>query len=160
MVVLGEIGSICVEDEREAFVAVNFRESAIDGDCLMASLDWRLALLDLDGHVSVDDEASFRIHTEIAQNLPTELFLVNQLEIRVLCLHPGLFLCDEVIFEGGDFILAEKRRERSAPQIPEHIQVRAFLVPKGSINHLGERIKKCASLILNPRDFEERKFPA
>ena len=41
MVVLGEIGSICVEDEREAFVAVNFGKGTIDGNSLVAGLDAR-----------------------------------------------------------------------------------------------------------------------
>ena len=66
MVVLRQVGSICVEDKREAFVAVNFGERTIDGDCLVTCLDGRLAFFDFDGHVSVHNEAALGIHAEVA----------------------------------------------------------------------------------------------
>ena len=69
VVVLGQIGSICVEDEREAFVTVDFGESAIDSDCLVASLDGRLAFFNLDRDMSVHDEAALGIDAEVAEDL-------------------------------------------------------------------------------------------
>ena len=100
VVVLREVCSIRVEHEGETLVSINLGERPIDSDRLMTRLDRRLAFFNFDGDMSVHDQAALRIDAEVAEDLATEIFLVNQFEVGILGFDASLLLGNKVVFEG------------------------------------------------------------
>src|ERR1043165_6177507 len=121
MVMLGEQRPMRLQQERVPVVAVGLRKCAVDGDGLAAALDGRFTFLDLDWNVPVDDQALNRVRVELSEDLLAEPRFVNQRKVRVLRFMIRTRRDDEIALEGGNPVLAEERRLRSAPKVPEHV---------------------------------------
>ena len=61
---------------------VRLAEAAVDDDGLAVRLDGRLALLDLDGHMTVDDVPALG-QTEFCENGAAEILVVQQAVVGI-----------------------------------------------------------------------------
>lgn len=78
----------------------------------------------------IDDEALW-VDLEFAQDFFAKPCFVNQREIRIFRFMGCFWVLDKISFESGDSIFAEERRGRSAPEIPEQVELMGF----ASIHH-------------------------
>ncbi len=109
--------------------------------------------------MTVDDEAMFRINTEVAQDVPAKIPFMNEFEIRIFRLDPRFLLRHEVVLECGDFILAEKRRKGPTPKIPKHVEMALFFVAKCAMHYLAKRFKERPPPVRCCSRLEEGNYP-
>ncbi len=123
-----------LENQREAVVAVGRRKGTVDRDRLAAPLQRRLALLDFHRHVAVDDDSLRWIHVELRQHALAKLPVVKHVKIGILGLDVRSGVVHQVVLQRGNPVLAEQRRQRSAPEIPQQIT----LFVRGSLEGADE----------------------
>ena len=104
-------------------ISIRLRKGSVDGDRLTAALERRLPFLDLDRDVPVDDQPPGRVDSEFGKHLVAKRGLVNEGKIGVLRLVVGGGIGDEIALEGRDPVLAKQRRQGTAPQVPQLVEV-------------------------------------
>jgi hypothetical protein len=76
---------------------MDLRKGQVDGDGVTTRLYRRFLFFKLYRDVAVDDEATVSINAEVPQDLTTEFFFADQLEVRILCFDSCCLLRNEVL---------------------------------------------------------------
>src|SRR5882724_9447368 len=139
---LSQVRTLWIEDQRVATVAIGFGERPINGDRLARVLEWPFALVDHDRHMTVDNHPSARIDTKLAQHFLAERWRVDESKVRIFLFLMGRFILDEVGLEGGHFVFAKHGGQRASPEIPEHVQIILAFVAEGAMYHGIECLKQ------------------
>ena len=82
---------------------IGLAEAAVDDDGLAVSLHRAFPLLDLHGHMAVDDVASHGVQAELLQDSFAGALVVEKMEIGVRGLLPGALVCHQHPLEGLHF---------------------------------------------------------
>src|SRR5258707_8527113 len=126
MVVQGQERSMRFQHQRESMVPETLGKGAIDRDRLSAALQGRLAFFDFHRNMPVDNQSLSRVDAELGEDLFTKPCLVDQAEIGVFRFEVGALVRNQTAFEGGDAVFPEEWRLRTAPEIPEQIEIFPF----------------------------------
>src|SRR5262245_35617529 len=107
---LGEMSTLWIEDQRITAVAVGFGKRSVDGDRLARIFEGTFTFFDHYGDMAVDNHPGSRIDPKLCQHLLSEFWRMDKRKVGVLLFLVRRLIGNKVGLESSHPVLAKHGR--------------------------------------------------